>query len=240
MLTTLLTIALNGGGAALAAAQFDPDHFNLQQLRHLAIAFAIGAVVAVLNWVRKQPWKAGVVAATDVARSASVLLLVALLAGWTMPGCASAPPKGTYTAAGEHAWTAHQLLRDLTAVSQTAINLNATTGRLHLHDSDTALVRDFTLIAGAGLNAWGSGASTLEAARASADIAQLPAGVASAARAAFDQAVIDHGAGASTLVLVIDSYKAFRAKLSIDASQNPKLSALLAAIDAEISAMPVS
>lgn len=159
----------------------------------------------------------------------------------TVPGCAlKAPPAGTYTSAGDRAWKADQLLKDLQAAGQTARNLNgiALPNKEHLSDKDTALVRDFSLIAGAGLNAWGSGATTLAAARASIDTANLPPGLLSAARAAFDQAVTDHGAGAGTLFIVIDVYKSLRANISVDAVKNPKLAVVLGALDASIAAIP--
>lgn len=91
------------------------------------------------------------------------LLAAAIGAAAVLPACAlhKQPPAGTYSAAGTKAFNADNLLRDLIAVSQTAINMNAQTGKTHLSDADTALVRDFALSAGAALNAYGTGGSTL-------------------------------------------------------------------------------
>jgi hypothetical protein len=85
------------------------------------------------------------------------LILVLALAG--LPACASAPP--TYSTAGQKAFNADQLLKDIDALGQTARNLNATTGTLHLSDRDTAYVRDFSVSASAGLLAYGQGQGTL-------------------------------------------------------------------------------
>lgn len=87
-----------------------------------------------------------------------MLPLVLLL---SLPGCASHPPAGTYSDVGLKAFDADQLLKDVQALSQTAINLNATTGKLHLSDIDTAFVRDFALGAGAGLQAYANGNGSL-------------------------------------------------------------------------------
>lgn len=96
-------------------------------------------------------------------KAAGAVLLACVLTGATvtLPACASAPPAGTYTATGMKAFNADQLLKDITALSETAIKLNATTGKLHLKDSDTALIRDFALSAGAGLQSYANGSGTL-------------------------------------------------------------------------------
>ena len=62
-------------------------------------------------------------------------------------GCAGNPPPGTYSAQGQRTFNAVQFVTDLQALSQTAMNLNATTGKLHLTDRDTQYVRDFALSA---------------------------------------------------------------------------------------------
>lgn len=94
--------------------------------------------------------------------STGIVLLALVLGAATLPACAvTRPPPGTYTEAGLKAFDADQLLKDLTALSSTAINLNAEKGKLHLKDRDTALIRDFTLSAGAGLVAYGQGQGTL-------------------------------------------------------------------------------
>jgi hypothetical protein len=97
-------------------------------------------------------------------KAGAVLLLACVLAGaaaFTMPSCASAPPAGTYSTAGRKAFNADQLLKDVTALSETAVNLNATSGPRHLQDRDTAIVRDFALSAGAGLVAYADGKGSL-------------------------------------------------------------------------------
>jgi len=85
------------------------------------------------------------------------LVLVVCLAA--LPACASAPPN--YSAQGVKAFNADQLLKDIDALGQTARNLNAETGKLHLSDRDTAYIRDFSLSAGAALQAYGQGSGTL-------------------------------------------------------------------------------
>lgn len=75
------------------------------------------------------------------------------------PACASAPP--AYSDAGRKAFNADQLFKDIQALSETAINLNATTGRLHLSDRDTSFVRDFALSAGAGLVSYSNGSGSI-------------------------------------------------------------------------------
>lgn len=98
---------------------------------------------------------------SSVATGAILVFVMAGAAAFTMPNCASAPPAGTYSTAGLKAFNADQLLKDVTALSETAINLNATTGSLHLKDRDTAIVRDFALSAGAGLVAYADGKGSL-------------------------------------------------------------------------------
>ncbi len=85
------------------------------------------------------------------------LILILCLA--LAPACASAPPN--YSTAGAKAYNADQLLRDIDALGQTARNLNAETGKLHLSDRDTAYIRDFSLSASAGILAYGQGSGTL-------------------------------------------------------------------------------
>jgi hypothetical protein len=63
----------------------------------------------------------------------TVVLAAAVLAAGaaTLPGCAAArPPAGTYSAPVQKAFDADQAIKAITAASQTAINLNATKGRL--------------------------------------------------------------------------------------------------------------
>lgn len=83
-------------------------------------------------------------------------------ASLSMPACAATqPPSGTYSAAGMKAFNADETMKAITALSQTAINLNAAVGKEHLKDVDTALIRDFALSAGAGLIAYGNGSGSL-------------------------------------------------------------------------------
>lgn len=93
----------------------------------------------------------------------AVLLACVLGAGaFSLPACAATqPPAGTYSDVGLKAFNADQLLKDVQALSETAINLNAMQGKEHLKDRDTALVRDFALSAGAGLLAYGNGQGSL-------------------------------------------------------------------------------
>lgn len=86
-------------------------------------------------------------------------LIVLVLCLASITGCASAPP--SYSAQGAKAFNADQLLKDINALSETARNLNATTGKLHLSDRDTAYVRDFSLSAGAAILAYGQGSGKL-------------------------------------------------------------------------------
>jgi hypothetical protein len=97
------------------------------------------------------------------ALSAAAVALLLGGVGFTAAGCAAHahPPAGTYSPAGDKAFDADNLLKDLVAISQVAVNLNAQTGKLHLTDRDTALVRDFALSAGAALKDYGTGQSTL-------------------------------------------------------------------------------
>ena len=79
-------------------------------------------------------------------------------------GCAPTPPPGTYTDLGLRNQKADVVLNDLLAVSKTAINLNATAGKLHLSDVDTRAVRDAALTVGAAVKSYAAGANTLQAA----------------------------------------------------------------------------
>lgn len=164
-LKTLFTIALNGGCATLGAVAIDPEHFSLEHLKHLAIAFGIGATAAVINWLRQSPWKKPDENFLDsVARSVPIVMICVLLglAAFSAPGCAATrPPAGTYSTAGLKAFDADETIKAITALSQTAINMNAATGKEHLKDVDTALIRDFALSAGAGLRSYGDGSGSL-------------------------------------------------------------------------------
>lgn len=77
-LHTLLTIAWNGGATALGFAVIDPDHFNIHELKHLGAVFGMGALVAVINWVRQSPWKRATAAVSPLGLSAGVLLVLLL------------------------------------------------------------------------------------------------------------------------------------------------------------------
>ena len=88
--------------------------------------------------------------------------LVGLLALAGSPACVHQPPAGTYSAQGTKAFNADQILKDLQALSETAINLNATSGAEHLSDANTRIVRDLTLTTGAAVNSYGTGATTLD------------------------------------------------------------------------------
>jgi hypothetical protein len=70
------------------------------------------------------------------------------------------PPAGTYSPVGTKAFQADAAITDLSAVSQTAINLNAQTGPLHLSDANTRIVRDLILTTAAALSSYGQGATT--------------------------------------------------------------------------------
>lgn len=98
-----------------------------------------------------------------------VLLCALVTAGVSTAACPPKPPAGTYSPTGTRAAAADQGLKDLTAVSQTAINLNATTGRLHLSDRDTRLVRDAVLAIGTALDQYAKGTSTAVQVRAGLD-----------------------------------------------------------------------
>jgi len=81
-------------------------------------------------------------------------ILVLLLTSGASVACVHPPP--TYSTQGTRAFNADQLIQQLTALSQTAVNLNAQQGALHLGDADVRFVRDFALSAGAALNDYGS------------------------------------------------------------------------------------
>lgn len=165
----------------------------------------------------------------------AALLLAALCT--VSPGCATNPPPGTYSPGGQRAYDATQLLKDVDAVGATARNLNALQGADHLSDKDTGIVRDVCLVVAAGLNAWGSGAATLSAFKVSLDTLQLPAASALAlARSAVDQAIVDHGASASVLYIVVDVYHTLRSKITV----GPKLAVVLGVVDAGIAQIPLS
>lgn len=269
MKTILVEILLSWARAALVAAgTFLVTHHVLtaaqgdaltgELLTHLALAAPI-AIALIWSAIQKYGARVKFLTALELpagtseevvkdkvangtgATIAAVAILVCLGAGATLPACASAPPKGTYSTVGEHAWQADQLLKDLTAISQTAINLNAQPigTREHLSDRDTALVRDYSLVAGAALNAYGSGATTLEAARTAVRKLDLPPGLARAAADAFDRAAAAYGQQASVLRLVVDTFNAFEKTLSADANQNPKLLAALATVAAAVNSIPI-
>lgn len=217
----------------------------------------IFALVALVLWIAgkydasslpsKQAMVSGSVSNSPAAKIGAVILAVVL--GGAMLGaavftsaCASAPPAGTYSPVVTKAYNADQLVKDLIALGQTARNLNAVSGQEHLTDRDTAYIRDGSLIAGAGLYAYGQGATTLLTAKAALDTlppGYLPAQYLTPARAAFDQAIIDHGAGASALYVVVDVYKTLRKNISVSATTNPKLTLVLGAVDAGIAAIPL-
>lgn len=98
-----------------------------------------------------------------VRRLSVVIALVVCLVGpaVSMLGCATAPPAGTYSAQGTKAYNSVQMLKDLTALSETAKNLNATSGKLHLKDLDTRYVLDFVASAGSAIQSYGQNGSNL-------------------------------------------------------------------------------
>lgn len=85
------------------------------------------------------------------------LILISII---STSSCAGNPPPGTYSTQGTRAYNAVQLLKDINAMSQTAINLNAQQGKLHLTDLDTSYVRSFALSAATSLNAYGTTPAT--------------------------------------------------------------------------------
>lgn len=167
-------------------------------------------------------------------------MLACVLAGGSMMGCASTqPPPGTYTPAVTKTFQADELIKALDAVVVTAKNFNATTGTLHLSDANTKLVIDSSEIVGAGLYAWGQGATTLAALKIAIDSAQLTPGRLTIARLAIDKAITDHGAGASALYIVKDVYATLRATVAVDSGKNPTLAVALDAVDAVIAVIPI-
>ncbi len=87
---TLVTVALNGGAAALSSVVIDPDHFNLTHMKHIGLMFAAGAAAGVINWLRQSPWKTpDDRLMTTIARSVPIVMIVTLLglAVLSMPGC---------------------------------------------------------------------------------------------------------------------------------------------------------
>jgi hypothetical protein len=93
------------------------------------------------------------------SRRVSYLRIGIVVLMLTGAGCAH--PATIVTPQGQAAYTADTLIKDLTALSQTAINLNNTDGALHLSVADTQLVKTFTLTAGATANAYAAGTGTL-------------------------------------------------------------------------------
>lgn len=81
---------------------------------------------------------------------------------------ACAPHNPNLTPAQEHMSQADQITKDLIAVSQTAINLNAA-GKLS--DAGTLTVRDAVLVIEAAVNGYGTGAATAQSVAAAYDTA---------------------------------------------------------------------
>jgi hypothetical protein len=89
-------------------------------------------------------------------------MIVVGLMGAVQSGCMhKQPPAGTYSDAGLKAFNADAFIVDLTALSQVAVNLNATAGGEHLSDANTRMVRDFALAAGKATDNYGRGTGTL-------------------------------------------------------------------------------
>lgn len=213
------------------------DRLTTDVVTHVVILAPAAAAIAwsiIAKWLKQRK----LALAEKFGPLAAIVLAIGLVAG-ASAGCASArPPAGTYTQPVQHAWDATEALHALTALAQTAKNLNAQSGQLHLSDRNTAYVRDNSLLVGAFLNAYGEGATTLGAVGVAIDRLQLPPGVGLAVRNALSRAIVDHGAGASVLVLVRESYGAFTSGLAIDASQHPKLVAVLQAVAIALENMP--
>jgi hypothetical protein len=51
----LLAAALFGMGGMASSVMLDPDHFNLQNLRHLELAALVGAISGVLGYLKQSP-----------------------------------------------------------------------------------------------------------------------------------------------------------------------------------------
>jgi hypothetical protein len=170
-----------------------------------------------------------------------LLLVMLLFSTPLLSNCAlhQQPPPGTYTPAVTRTYNADQFMKDLNALSQTARNLNATKGKEHLSDLDTQYVKDFTLAAGAGLLAYGQGATTIATARAMLDTFNLPPGDLATVRAIFDQDVTKLGSNNTVLVLVRDAWQVLKGKVSINFGSNTALSTILSLIDAQVEALPI-
>jgi len=152
-----------GVAGLIASGAIDPATLGLsEKQKHvlMGVCAAIGIISAQFA-SSNLPSKTDAEKVTTSSGRLPVVLLACVLGGaaFTLPACASAPP--SYSDAGRKAFNADELMKDITALSQVAKNLNATSGKLHLKDSDTALVRDFALSAGAGLLAYGQGQGTL-------------------------------------------------------------------------------
>lgn len=156
-----------------------------------------------------------------------------LLFSLAMTACSHLnPPAGTYTPAVTQTYQADVLIKDLDALGQTARNLNAlpTTDKEHLSDLTTSKVRDVSLIMGAGINAYGNGATTLQGLKTSLDSITLAPGLLTAARMAVDQAILEHGAQANTMLFVKDVFTSFMNGLPPTTITNKSLAAALAAV----------
>jgi hypothetical protein len=124
--------------------------------------------------------------------------LSALLGGLA-PACIH-PPPSIVTPAGQRAYTADQLVKDLTALSQTAINLNATTGREHLSDQDTRYVRDFALSAGAAATSYARGQGTLQVVILGVQTLMVQLSADAKTNPTFSKALVIVSAGVNALV----------------------------------------
>ena len=49
----LITAAISGGAAAALVVASDPQHLDFQKT---AMLFGAGAIIGILNWLRKNPW----------------------------------------------------------------------------------------------------------------------------------------------------------------------------------------
>jgi hypothetical protein len=162
-----------------------------------------------------------------------LLLILALIAA---PGChtlAPQPPPGTYTTAVQQTYDADQGIKALTALSQTAINLNAPAASPHLSDADLAIVGNIVLPAGALLDAWGNGATTLSAVQTGLNDAKLGP-TASIVRAAISAAITKYGATASPLQAASALISSLATNLST--SGNAALKITIAAVAAGFAA----
>ena len=96
-----------------------------------------------------------------------MLALVLTLAG--CGGVVVQPPPGTYDAATSRHYSADQLITAIDAVVQTAGNLNATTGKLHLSDLDTSIVLKSAGAMSAAVQSYATGSSTAASVRTAID-----------------------------------------------------------------------